>query len=266
MTSRPTNGSGVSHGGPDTKDKGVLLPNHHFSSGALPLRKHHEDMPALQFVDAVETRWFPRRPAAHTRPLHLFSLSSPRRASFPSVHLLATRAAPSAPMWVVEARQRASPDLLGRRLPPGCVVVGQRGGRRNGGGGGSKCQSTPGGDLLGTPGTRLTSSSFPAVFFSGRCTSLSSVLSLSLLPFLHSSSSSISRPPSPSRPPLLPRLQLAARFATRCAPARAVAAPLLLLSLDRGRSPRLELLPGLPFSFPSPTGSLSPFPVLPWCR
>ena len=66
----------------------------------------------LQFVDAVETRWFPRRPAAHTRPLHLFSLSSPRRASFPSVHLLATRAAPSAPMWVVEARQRASPVLF----------------------------------------------------------------------------------------------------------------------------------------------------------
>ena len=117
-----------------------------------------------------------------------------------------------------------------------------------------------------TPGTRLTSSSFPAVFFSRRCTSLSSVLSLSLLPFLHSSSSSISPtgPPSPSRPPLSPRLQLAARFATRCAPAGAVAAPLLLLSLDRGCAPRPELLPtaGLPFSFPSPTGSLSPCPHL----
>ena len=37
----------VSHGGPDTKDKGVLLPNHHFSSAALLLRKHHEDMSAL---------------------------------------------------------------------------------------------------------------------------------------------------------------------------------------------------------------------------
>lgn len=29
------------------KDKGVLLPNHHFPSAALLLRKHHEDMPAL---------------------------------------------------------------------------------------------------------------------------------------------------------------------------------------------------------------------------
>ena len=101
------------------KDKGVLLPNHHFSSAALLLRKHHEDMPALcktdlRFVDAGETRWFPFGQPPTRAPF----ISPPRRArgaaSLPSVHLLATRAAPSAPMWVVEARQRASPDQAER--------------------------------------------------------------------------------------------------------------------------------------------------------